>query len=158
MRRMIIVVAGFAAVAIYAVFTTIAFVKYPNAYSPLTNWLNDLGNPLANQSGAIFYNLGCILSGLILIAFYLGLRDWANGSKSLRGLLTIAQIAGWLSSIFFGNNGDFPAWDSYISPCYFRENTYHLPWLLPDLLSDSNNQASLIEKMAGLFWLPDRGN
>jgi hypothetical membrane protein len=93
-------VAGLSAVVVYLVFTTIAFLRYPVAYSPTTNWLSDLGNPLINQSGAIFYNLGCILTGLVLIAFYLGLREWVNDNKRLKVLLTIAQIVGILSSIF----------------------------------------------------------
>jgi hypothetical protein len=100
MRRMIIVVAGFAAAAIYVIFTSVAFFKYPGAYSPLTNWLSDLGNPLLSPSGALFYNLGCILTGLVLVAFYIGLREWVNNDKRLKILLTIAQISGLLSSIF----------------------------------------------------------
>jgi hypothetical membrane protein len=108
MRRVIIVVAGFAAVAIYVVFTAIALIKYPNTYSPLTNWLSDLGNPLVNQSGALFYNLGCVLTGLVLVAFFFGLREWVNGSKRLKVLLTIAQISGLLSSIFLTITAFFP--------------------------------------------------
>jgi hypothetical membrane protein len=105
---MIILVAGFAAVAIYVVFAAIALVKYPNAYSPLTNWLSDLGNPLVNQSGALFYNLGCIITSLVLIAFYLGLRGLVNDSKRIKILLKMAQITGILSSIFLTITALFP--------------------------------------------------
>ena len=108
MRRMIMVIAGFVACAIYMVFTAVALFKYPSAYSPLANWLSDLGNPLINQSGAIFYNLGCILTGLILIAFYISLRQWVYDDKRLKILLTIAQISGLLSSIFLIITALFP--------------------------------------------------
>ena len=120
MRRMTIVVSGLAAVVIYVIFTAVALSKYPNAYSPVTNWLSDLGNPLVNQSGALFYNLGCILTSLVLIAFYIGLRSWNNNDKRLRILLTIAQIAGMLSSIFFNNNCTISAWESHGNPPGFR--------------------------------------
>ena len=53
--------AGIAAVVVYLIFALVAFLKYPGAYGPLTNWLSDLGNPLDNPSGAIFYRLGCVL-------------------------------------------------------------------------------------------------
>ena len=100
--------AGVIAAVVYLVFTTVAFLKYPTGYSPVTNWLSDLGNPLVNQSGALFYNLGCILTGLVLIAFYLGLHQWSNGSKRLKVLLTIARIAGILSSVLLIITALFP--------------------------------------------------
>ena len=46
------------AVSLYILFTAISFFYYPTAYSPLTNWLSDLGNPLQNPSGAIYYKIG----------------------------------------------------------------------------------------------------
>jgi hypothetical membrane protein len=108
MRRTIIVISGFAAVAIYLVFAAIALIRYPDAYSPLRNWLSDLGNPLINQSGALFYNLGCVLTGVVLIAFFIGLREWIDESKRLKILLTIAQIAGILSSVLLIVTALFP--------------------------------------------------
>jgi hypothetical membrane protein len=91
-------VAGIAAIIIYLILTLVAFLKYPDSYEPLTNWLSDLGNPQANPSGSIFYNLGCILTSLFLIVFYIGLRQWNTGDKKMKVLLTIAQVAGVLSS------------------------------------------------------------
>jgi hypothetical membrane protein len=108
MRRMLIIIAGFAAITIYVVFTALAFSQYPSAYSPFKNWLSDLGNPLINQSGALLYNLGCILTSIVLIIFYVGIREWVNDNKRLKVLLTIAQIAGILSSIFLIITALFP--------------------------------------------------
>jgi hypothetical protein len=105
---MVSLVAGVTAAAIYLAFTTVAFFKYPAEYSTLTNWLSDLGNPLVNRSGAIFYNLGCILTSLSLVAFYFGLRIWNTGDKKLMILLTIAQISGIVSSIFLIVTALFP--------------------------------------------------
>jgi hypothetical membrane protein len=90
-------VAAVAAIAIYLILTLVAFLKYPGAYGPFTNWLSDLGNPQANPSGAVFYNLGCILASLALILFYVGLRQWKPGDRKMMVLLTIAQVAGVLS-------------------------------------------------------------
>jgi len=100
--------AGIAAVVIYLIFALVAFLKYPGAYGPLTNWLSDLGNPLANPSGAIFYRLGCMLSGAALILFYLKLSIWNPGSKKTRVLLTIAQYTGAFSAVCLIITGIFP--------------------------------------------------
>ena len=91
-------VAGIAATIIYLIFTLIAFLDYPDAYGPSTNWLSDLGNPQANPSGSIFYNSGCIITSLVLIIFYIELRQWNTGDKKMKILLTIAQVAGILAS------------------------------------------------------------
>ena len=101
-------VAGFAAAAVYFICTGIAFSHYPLAYSPSANWLSDLGNPLVNPSGALSYNLGCILSGLCLVFFYLGLDIWAGGEDKHRYLLTIAQATGILSSLCLIVSAFFP--------------------------------------------------
>jgi hypothetical protein len=108
MKRKIIVISGFTAVAIYVIFTAMALFKYPGVYSPFANWLSDLGNPLVNQSGAIFYNLGCVLTSLVLIGFYVSLHEWVYNDKRLKILLTIAQISGLLSSIFLIVTALFP--------------------------------------------------
>ena len=100
--------AGIAAVVVYLLFALVAFLKYPGAYGPLTNWLSDLGNPLDNPSGAIFYRLGCMLSGAALILFYLKLGIWNTGSKRTRVLLTVAQCTGVFSAVSLIITGIFP--------------------------------------------------
>ena len=49
--------------------------------------------------GSIFYNLGCILTSLVLIVFYFGLRQWNTGDRKMKVLLTIAQATGVLASV-----------------------------------------------------------
>ena len=100
--------AGIAAVVVYLIFALVAFLKYPGAYGPLTNWLSDLGNPLDNPSGAIFYRLGCMLSGAALILFYLKLGIWNTGSKKTRVILNVAQCTGVFSAVSLIITGIFP--------------------------------------------------
>ena len=100
--------AGTAAVVVYLIFALVAFLKYPGTYGPLTNWLSDLGNPLANPSGAIFYRLGCMLSGAALILLYVKLGIWNTGSKRTRVLLTVAQCTGVFSAVCLIITGIFP--------------------------------------------------
>lgn len=91
--------AGFLATVVYAGLTLAAFLFYPQSYSPLHNWLSDLGNPLVNPKGAILYNAGCIAASLLLIAFYLGLNALRNGDRVLGRLLAIGQAAGVFASL-----------------------------------------------------------
>jgi hypothetical membrane protein len=92
-------ISGFTAVFIYLVFTMVSFLIYPSKYNPLNNWLSDLGNPLESPSGAIYYNLGCIVTAVLLILLCIGLRNWDTGSKRIKVLLAIARIAGILAGV-----------------------------------------------------------
>jgi hypothetical protein len=102
------VFAGLAAITVYVVFTAIAFFKYPDKFSPFANWLSDLGNPGVNQSGAVFYNAGCIIAGLGLAVFFFTLRHWGTGDRKTRYFLTAAQISGLLSASFLIVSAVFP--------------------------------------------------
>jgi hypothetical protein len=70
-------VIGLVLPVIYLVFAVAAYLQYPSSFSPLGNWLSDLGNRELNPDGACFYIVGCALTGALLIAFYLSLRTWA---------------------------------------------------------------------------------
>ncbi|TFG33563.1 DUF998 domain-containing protein [Candidatus Thorarchaeota archaeon] len=83
----------------YCSFTLISLVLYPAAYSPLTHYLSRLGNFDYNPFGAYFYNLGCILTGLALIPFFLSLRKWYTKRNFQVYILMIGQIIGLLSAI-----------------------------------------------------------
>lgn len=99
---------GFLATAVYLICSTVAFFYFPLAYSPFTNWLSDLGNPLINPSGAIFYNLGVILTGLSLIFFSLGVEIWNTGDRKMKIQVRLAQVTGILAFIALIISAFFP--------------------------------------------------
>ncbi|MHA1377383.1 MAG: DUF998 domain-containing protein [Candidatus Helarchaeota archaeon] len=78
-------IAGLLVIIFYCTFTFISIAMYPVRYSPLSNWLSDLGNMFYNfidisylyfeynPQGGIFYNLGCIFTGILLVPFFIGL-------------------------------------------------------------------------------------
>jgi hypothetical protein len=101
-------VTGFLATAVYLICSTVAFFYYPLAYSPFANWLSDLGNPIINPSGAFFYNLGVILTGLFLIFFCLGLEIWNTGDKKRTIQLRIAQVTGIIAFLSLIVSAFFP--------------------------------------------------
>ena len=94
-------VSSLAAVAVIifcCVFTFTSWALYPTAYDPVENWLSDLGNSTYNPSGAILYNLGCILTGLALFPFFIGLYKWYSDQKRMRVGIITEQIVGCVAA------------------------------------------------------------
>ena len=91
---------GLAACAGYIGFTFLAYIRYPLDYSPLTNWLSDLGNPEANPAGANLYNTGIILTAVLLILFFVGVSSWKiQGNRAQTIMLRLTQTFGILGTL-----------------------------------------------------------
>jgi len=94
----------------YVFFAFLSCAKYPLPISPFRNWLSDLGDQIVNPKGAVFYNLGVILTALCLaIWFTAGLRQWRlDGNASHKRLLVISQAAGVLSAFALTMSAIYP--------------------------------------------------
>ncbi len=93
-------IAGNLAVLCYLAFAFLAFYQYPISFSPMKNWLSDLGNVKLNPGGAIFYNIGIVSTALLLIIFFLGLSKWKIENKRVQTImLLLTQAFGILGSI-----------------------------------------------------------
>jgi hypothetical protein len=99
---------GILAIGLYLSFAAASYLQYPTSYSPLTNWLSDLGNPNANPSGAVFYKLAGVLTSIAMVPFFVGLSRLNTGEKKMRVLLTLAQVAGVFASASFFMTAVFP--------------------------------------------------
>lgn len=92
--------AGLAGVPVYIGFTLAAHLHNPSM-GPFKNWLSDYGSPLINPSGALLYNLGCVITAVLLAAFYIGLTSWHDGApRKLVVCYTGAQASGLISAVF----------------------------------------------------------
>jgi hypothetical membrane protein len=91
--------AGVAIIVLYCVFTFSSWALFSTAYSPVNNWLSDLGNSSSthNPRGAILYNLGCILTGIMLFPFFIGLYKWYTDERWRKISLMISQAIGCLA-------------------------------------------------------------
>jgi hypothetical membrane protein len=67
-------ISGISGLVLYLALSAVSFSFYPSFFSPIGNWLSDLGNNLLNPEGAIFYRLAGILSGAVLLVFGDGKR------------------------------------------------------------------------------------
>lgn len=90
--------AGIAVIILYCAFTFTSWALYPTSYNPVNNWLSDLGNSSYNPSGAIFYNLGCVLTGIALFPFFGGLYKWHTNESWRKISLIVTQLMGILAA------------------------------------------------------------
>ncbi len=92
---------GPVATLVYLAFTLLAWAAYPTTYGPFNNnWLSDLGDRNSNPAGAEFYVIGCIVTGVLVGASFVGLVAWrASGARVQRYLLAGVQVAGILGAV-----------------------------------------------------------
>jgi hypothetical membrane protein len=91
-------IAGIVVIVLYCVFTFTSFALFPGAYNPTTNWLSDLGNSSLNPEGAIYYDLGCILTGIALFPFFIGLYKWYTEENWRNASIVSTQVVGSLAA------------------------------------------------------------
>jgi hypothetical membrane protein len=78
-------------------------------YSPMKNWLSDLGSVELNPDGAILYNIGIISTALFLIVFFLGLSVWKiEDNKGQIIMLRLTQAFGILGSFCMMMSAIYP--------------------------------------------------
>ena len=82
----------------YCAFTFTSIALFPEPFSPVNNWLSDLGNSSFSPRGAVFYNVGCILTGLALFPFFGGFYKWYTNEKPRRLLMMITQAVGFIAA------------------------------------------------------------
>ncbi len=91
-------IVGIISVPLFWLFLLISLAFYPGNFSPLQNYLSDLGYYPSNP-GAIFYNLGTIIAGCLSILFSVFLFIFYNQDRVDRVLLNILQVVGIFSGI-----------------------------------------------------------
>jgi hypothetical membrane protein len=100
-------VSGFLLILLYCAFTLTSWAFYPDLFTPWTNYLSRLGNINYNPLGAYFYNLGCILTGIVLIPFFLSLRKWYTSNRVAKCVIAIGQIIGICAALALISIGVF---------------------------------------------------
>lgn len=117
-------VSGMFAVVCYLTFAFLAFSRYPLPYSPMSNWLSDLGNANLNPPGALYYNIGIVATGVLLLPFFLGLSRWKMEKNRIQNLmLFITQGFGVLAALAMLMSGLYPmnflVLHSFFSTCLY---------------------------------------
>ncbi|MBN1682382.1 DUF998 domain-containing protein [Candidatus Bathyarchaeota archaeon] len=118
-------IAGFCLTFFYIIFTLLSIIYYPHPFSPFTTYLSDFGNMRISSIGSNYYNIGCILTGISVIFFYIGLIELFT-DVNWRYLLILGQLVGLFSGIALILIGiypeDFPAQHAFWSSIFFQFN------------------------------------
>jgi hypothetical membrane protein len=117
-------VTGMLALVCYLAFAFLAFSRYPLTYSPLSNWLSDLGNANLNPNGAFFYNIGIVATAGAVLLFFLGLSEWKlRNNRGQNLMLFVTQGFGILGALAMLMSGFYPmnflALHSFFSTCLY---------------------------------------
>jgi hypothetical membrane protein len=101
-------IAGVASIAVCVPLAVAAYLVYPWAFSPMTNWISDLGNTWLNPRGSMLFRLDMVVVSVGLAAFFLGLRSLTHGQRiRTKLLIVLAQIGGLVSSLALAMTGVF---------------------------------------------------
>jgi hypothetical membrane protein len=101
-------IVALAAIVFFCAALALAIVSFPPGFTQLENWMSDLGNPGLNPDGAKYFNNACMITGLLLVIFYPGLRGWTGAGGAKAFALTAALVAGVFSGIALAGVGLFP--------------------------------------------------
>ena len=114
--------AGILVILLYCVFTFSSLALFPPPFSALDNWLSDLGNSTFNPNGAILYNLGCILTGIMLFPFFIGLAKWNKEESWHKNLMIAIQCIGCFSGFALIMIGVFS--EDFMAPHVFWSGVF----------------------------------
>ena len=99
---------GLVAFLVFSIFIFTSLALYPHPYSLLFDWQSNLGNINLNPAGAMFFNWGCIITGIILLPFILNLYRWRPERTWKKILLIISILVGVYACISLIGVGLFP--------------------------------------------------
>lgn len=85
-------------IAAYAICCFIAYLLYPTGFSPDASLVEELGNPLTNPAGSLYYNIGMLVVN-IPVFILVGLQ-MAGGKKLTASYDKIGKITFYLTGLF----------------------------------------------------------
>lgn len=115
---------GLFIIVCYLSFSFLAYSRYPMAYSPLRNWLSDLGNINLNPHGSYFYNIGIIATALLLGLFFIGLSSWKIINSRIQNcMLLLTQTFGIIGAFCMIMSAIFPIND-FVMHSFWSKSLY----------------------------------
>ena len=82
---------SFLAILIFFSSIIASSILYNGSYSPFHNLISDLGSSSKNQIGYIYFNIGCILTGITIIISAFGLVRWKTINRKQNNLILLSQ-------------------------------------------------------------------
>jgi hypothetical membrane protein len=93
----------------YLAATWLAYSLYPGPFSPNANWLSDLGDYSQNPRGAILYDVGVMITGILIALFALSYVAWRPALRRRgRAILAVGIASGIAAGASLALTGLFP--------------------------------------------------
>jgi Protein of unknown function (DUF998) len=122
---------GYITIVIYLLFTIVSACFNLSLVDPINHWVSDLGNSTLNPKGAVIYNIGCMLTGSLLMLFFIGLKDLQIDNEVGKKFLKLMILVGIILSFADIMIGVFSE-DTYDEHVFWSVTFFIL--LLPTLL------------------------
>jgi hypothetical membrane protein len=89
-------VGGFLVIVIFLISVVTSSMLYSGSYSIVGNWISDLGSSNKNPIGHLYFNIGCVLTGVAIIISVVGLVKWKTTNRKHDKLILLSQYCGIL--------------------------------------------------------------
>jgi hypothetical membrane protein len=117
-------------IPVFTVLTLISIILFGPTFNFVDHYLSTLGTQRRNPMGFLFFDIACIITGVLLFPFFYGTRHWKTDSKLFNLFLYIFIGIGFIAS--FGIimqaifRGDFKPWHFYFSAVHWIANFFFL--------------------------------
>jgi hypothetical membrane protein len=107
-KKQVSLILSILVIVVYLMMTMLSLLRYTESFSPVSNWLSDLGNRKISPDGSTYYNLGIFISGSLLTLFFISLgSNRMEGKRAQNIMLLLTQIFGIIGSIAMVMTGVF---------------------------------------------------
>ena len=101
-------IAGILTIIVFGLSVIMSIMNYPGEFAPMETWIGAYGNQELNPHGVWYFNTGCIITGLLLSVFFIGVYQWFTPQTGKNLLLISGIAAGILTSLLVVLTGFMP--------------------------------------------------
>ncbi len=85
-------------IPIFTILVIISIYLFGPSFSFVDHHMSTLGTQSANPNGYLFFDIACIITGILLYPFFYGLKHWATEDKVLNYILYLIIGIGFIAS------------------------------------------------------------
>ena len=117
-------------IPIFCVLVLISIILFGPTFSFVEHHMSTLGTQRWNPNGFLFFDIACIITGVLLFPYFYGTKEWRTDSKVFNYILYIFIGIGFIAS--FGIimqaifRGDFKPWHVILSAVHWIANFFFL--------------------------------
>ncbi|MFX1338088.1 MAG: hypothetical protein ACFFDK_05735 [Promethearchaeota archaeon] len=117
-------------IPVFTILTLISIILFGPSFSFIKHHMSTLGTQRWNPNGFLFFDIACIITGVLLFPYFYGTKEWSTDSKLFNIVLYIFIGIGFVAS--FGIimqaifRGDFQPWHFIFSAVHWVANFFFL--------------------------------